>query len=167
MHAQLAEQAQKAAQLHAQLVEQLAEQAALLALREQQVEKLEEELDAQVQRMQGIKPLDLPQLSMRDSSTKKEQRAAAAGALAGAYKRRKQLDALLDSGVFGQGAVPGCAAAALCCFFVSHKMSSVGTLEQVHRRLSLIVHTDKCVLGDDEEMQLNAMKERLTGLLEG
>lgn len=166
MHAQLAEQAQKAAQLHAQLVEQ-AEQAALLALREQQVEKLEEELDAQVQRMQGIKPLDLPQLSMRDSSTKKEQRAAAAGALAGAYKRRKQLDALLDSGVFGQGAVPGCAAAALCCFFVSHKMSSVGTLEQVHRRLSLIVHTDKCVLGDDEEMQLNAMKERLTGLLEG
>lgn len=93
LKAQLTEKGQESAQLHTQLAEQA-----------EQVAQLEEELEAQVQRTQGIKPLDMLQLSMRDSNTTAAQRAAAAGALAGAYKQGKQLHALLDSDEFGQGA---------------------------------------------------------------
>lgn len=48
------------------------------------------------------------------------------------------------------------------------KVSSAEALKQVYRHLSLIVHTDKCVIGGDGEMkQLNAMMERLSEVLEG
>jgi hypothetical protein len=131
------------------------------------VEQLEDELQALAEGRQGIKALDLLLLSLQQRDTTEEQRAAAAGTVDLIYRRHKQLHALLTSHEFGEGGVPGCAAAALCCFFVWGRVSSSKELGAVYRRLSQIVHSDGVrVLGDEEETKmLNAMEDRLSLLL--